>query len=98
MRRTRVAVGAVAVVTAFSTCFGTGTELCLPDGDTGVPLRCPPNTACSRDLAGPVCIRGTCGNGDLDIGERCDDGNIIDGDGCSADCQSIEICGNGIID
>ena len=31
-------------------------------------------------------------------GELCDDGNTIGGDGCSADCTSVEICGNGIKD
>lgn len=29
----------------------------------------------------------TCGNGVLDCGEECDDGNSIDGDGCSAKCE-----------
>ncbi|HEX3483051.1 MAG TPA: DUF4215 domain-containing protein [Kofleriaceae bacterium] len=28
----------------------------------------------------------------------CDDGNNISGDGCSANCKSLEICGNGLID
>jgi cysteine-rich repeat protein len=28
-----------------------------------------------------------CGNGILEIGETCDDGNRTDGDGCSASCQ-----------
>lgn len=28
----------------------------------------------------------SCGNGQLDAGEACDDGNNIDGDGCQADC------------
>jgi len=31
-------------------------------------------------------------------GELCDDGNNVSGDGCSADCQSLEICGNGYLD
>jgi cysteine-rich repeat protein len=39
-----------------------------------------------------------CGNGVLDAGEVCDDGNTVSGDGCSADCQSTEVCGNGILD
>ncbi|MBV8762571.1 MAG: DUF4215 domain-containing protein [Deltaproteobacteria bacterium] len=30
---------------------------------------------------------GTCGNGTVDTGEQCDDGNTTDGDGCSATCQ-----------
>ncbi|MFA5625329.1 MAG: hypothetical protein WC966_09810, partial [Bradymonadales bacterium] len=39
-----------------------------------------------------------CGNGELDAGEVCDDGNRVSGDGCSADCLSDESCGNGIVD
>src|SRR5690606_27300379 len=29
----------------------------------------------------------TCGDGARDPGEVCDDGNTMDGDGCSGDCQ-----------
>ncbi len=42
---------------------------------------------------GPVC-----GNGFLEAGEVCDDGNNFSGDGCNAVCSSTEICGNGVID
>jgi cysteine-rich repeat protein len=35
-----------------------------------------------------------CGNGFLQGDEECDDGNVLDGDGCSATCQ-IDICGDG---
>src|SRR5262249_37321704 len=35
-----------------------------------------------------VTVTGTrCGGGTLDPGEQCDDGNITNGDGCSAHCQ-----------
>jgi cysteine-rich repeat protein len=34
------------------------------------------------DGNGPV----ECGNGDLELGEDCDDGNTVDGDGCNGDC------------
>ena len=30
---------------------------------------------------------GTCGNGIVEEGEECDDGNTEDGDGCSSDCR-----------
>lgn len=30
--------------------------------------------------------------------EVCDDGNAVGGDGCSATCLSIELCGNGVVD
>ena len=41
-----------------------------------------------------------CGNGKVQPskGEVCDDGNNVNGDGCSADCRSRETCGNGIVD
>jgi cysteine-rich repeat protein/predicted outer membrane repeat protein len=32
----------------------------------------------------------TCGNGSIENDEACDDGNIVGGDGCSEDCESIE--------
>ncbi|MGN1072573.1 MAG: DUF4215 domain-containing protein [Bradymonadia bacterium] len=36
----------------------------------------------------------TCGNGKIDTGEECDDGNVIGGDGCSKDCrvESVFVC------
>ncbi|MEQ9467020.1 MAG: MopE-related protein [Ekhidna sp.] len=39
-----------------------------------------------------------CGDGVLDIGEVCDDGNGMSGDGCNDTCQSDETCGNGYVD
>ncbi|MFW0837580.1 MAG: DUF4215 domain-containing protein [Candidatus Komeilibacteria bacterium] len=40
-----------------------------------------------------------CGNGVVDDGEQCDDGNAISGDGCNKVCQKEQIlyCGDGII-
>lgn len=53
----------------------------------------------------------SCGNGEVEVGEVCDDGNTESDDGCSADCHSIEfnydctvsntcaeLCGNGKFD
>ncbi|HHH30973.1 MAG TPA: DUF4215 domain-containing protein, partial [Polyangiaceae bacterium] len=57
---------------------------CGDDGGTG--------TTSSND---PVC-----GDGSVAAGEQCDDGNAVDGDGCSATCQ-IEaegVCGDGTQD
>lgn len=39
-----------------------------------------------------------CGDGVLDEGEMCDDGNTVSGDGCRDDCASDERCGNGVVD
>ncbi len=39
-----------------------------------------------------------CGNGIVDPGEDCDDGNDTDnGNGCSAACQRVGTCGDGIV-
>jgi cysteine-rich repeat protein len=38
----------------------------------------------------------SCGNGTLNPGEICDDGNQLDGDGCDLNC-TLTACGNGIV-
>jgi cysteine-rich repeat protein len=38
-----------------------------------------------------------CGNAETEPGEECDDGNTVDGDGCSATCLE-EVCGNDRVD
>ena len=56
-------------------------------------------TACAQSGIG---ILGYCGDGRLvdEIGEDCDDGNNIDGDGCTADCliEIPPVCGDGNVD
>jgi cysteine-rich repeat protein len=37
-----------------------------------------------------------CGNSVLEAGEDCDDGNLVDGDGCDSNCTDTG-CGNGIV-
>jgi len=49
--------------------------------------------ACRLDCSLPVC-----GDGVVDPGEDCDDGNTTDdGNGCSADCQRVGRCGDGVL-
>jgi cysteine-rich repeat protein len=45
-----------------------------------------------------VCEEVACGDGKLVGPEVCDDGNQRSNDGCSADCVSLEVCGNDYID
>jgi cysteine-rich repeat protein len=52
------------------------------------------NGECKDEL----CLPSGCGNGIETSGEVCDDGNTMNGDMCSADCRSLEECGNGILD
>lgn len=42
-------------------------------------------------------VCATCGNGTVDEGESCDDGNLVDCDGCDSDCRPSSTCGNGIL-
>jgi len=42
------------------------------------------------------CVPGGCGNGITEPGEECDDGNIINTDGCKNDCTH-NICGDGYL-
>ncbi len=46
---------------------------------------CPPKGgACTKE--GDV-SKAVCGNGEVEAGESCDDGDVASGDGCSAQCQ-----------
>ncbi|MDC0712661.1 DUF4215 domain-containing protein [Stigmatella sp. ncwal1] len=54
---------------------------------------CPAPLTCS--LEGDKCVTvGECGDGVKQADEKCDDENKNDGDGCSADCLSLEMCGD----
>src|SRR5574338_170218 len=39
-----------------------------------------------------------CGDGRLDPGEQCDDGNMGNADGCSSTCAIEMTCGNGVME
>ena len=39
-----------------------------------------------------------CGNGNIDIGEECDDGNLVANDMCTNACGRVDGCGDGNID
>lgn len=88
-----LAATALFCCAALSSClFDTKTTLCEASG-----LRCKPGQTCAAFQ--PACIdEGGCGDGVRSADEACDDGNIIDGDGCNARCDSNESCGNGIVD
>jgi len=45
-----------------------------------------------------IAARGsTCGNGIVEFGKQCDDGNRIDGDGCSSTCQTEMLAGDQLV-
>lgn len=55
---------------------------------TPAGLQC---TSCALNAAG---CKAVCGNGALEPGEPCDDGNQISGDGCGATCQLEALAGS----
>jgi len=64
-------------------------EVCVWAFETG--------TSCIDEYTYVECpYNPECGNGILDSGEECDDGNTEDCDGCSSECL-IEYCGDNII-
>lgn len=65
---------------------GVGGRMGTPTGgttNTGVPI-----PIASGGTTAPV--SRVCGNGQLTADEACDDGNQVDGDGCSANCRTVE--------
>lgn len=64
------------------------------DGD-GTPISLSPPTAILQAFETPSacrtdCTAPRCGDGRLDGGEVCDDGNTVSGDGCAGDCASTD--------
>jgi cysteine-rich repeat protein len=53
-------------------------------------------TILTSDILVRAYCASLCGNGMIDAGEQCDDGNTDDGDGCDVACN-VEVCGNGIV-
>jgi fibro-slime domain-containing protein len=86
-----------------TTTAGTGTGGTSGSGTGGTDVS---NAGAAGDCSGDACALGICGNGALEPGEICDDGNALPFDGCSVDCQlepecegaaCIGTCGDGII-
>ena len=79
----------IFLVALFAACFG-GEFIqglpCASDADCG------PNLGCIEGLCGGPGESSVCGNALVEQGEDCDDGNTIDGDGCSSSCDR---CGDG---
>jgi fibro-slime domain-containing protein len=60
-------------------------------------------------IPGQPCVKQVCGDGVRTPGESCDDNNTVAGDGCAADCKSVEMgwhcnstgckpeCGDGLV-
>ncbi len=66
-----------------------------PNVSNGDPTHGTPNTFIFA-FSGVGSTPPFCGNGVVDPGEECDDGNITSCDGCDANCKTTR-CGNGVV-
>jgi cysteine-rich repeat protein len=88
-------------------------QVCVQATDDVIKCAAPEHTADCRDADRPdgelcedstgrcydgFCLPIGCGDQLVDPTERCDDGNTLAEDGCSADCSSDEACGTGVVD
>lgn len=77
-----------------SGCMAAPDNSLCSDGNVCTQDVCTVDAGCSNP---PVPI--ACGNGCQEAGEECDDGNTVDGDGCSSTCKLEPTgCGNGQLD
>ena len=74
--------------------FCNGAEICNPTAgcELGTPVVCNDDIACTTDSCNESTdqcevANACCGNGTLEPGETCDDGNTLAGDCCNAVCQ-----------
>jgi cysteine-rich repeat protein len=77
-------------------------------GDSNVDVQTPYLEQCDLGLnnsntANSTCstlckVIAHCGNSHVELGEQCDDGNVLSGDGCSSLCTIEGKCGNGTLD
>jgi cysteine-rich repeat protein len=88
---------------AFVLCWAVGLAACqapkaeAPHEDCAVPGDEDGNGL--ADCADPACAAAcpaVCGNGVVEAGEACDDGNLAEGDGCDPRCQ-VTACGDGVV-
>src|SRR5579862_7734854 len=85
--RWMLTIAAATALIAATGCTNTQTTTC----SSGVV--CPGGTTCTAD--GKGCTQNLCGNGVVDTGEDCDDGNLTDTDDCTNACK-FAACGDNI--
>jgi cysteine-rich repeat protein len=79
--------------------IGTEDQLALTISPDDIVIPFNPGVYACETVLDPVIVgAAVCGDGVVDPGEACDDGNLFDGDGCSSVCTDEAMCGNGTVD
>jgi cysteine-rich repeat protein len=78
-------------------------QICVGKEEVSACQNLQDGDGCRLPTAAGVCRSGVCsvlicGDGIVQSGEVCDDGNFAPGDGCGTRCDSDETCGNGVLD
>jgi cysteine-rich repeat protein len=96
IRRHALAVVASGLLAACYGSHGIAGLAGSPDGGTGPDAEpdAPHDPAAEPGDTGPELPSSTCGNGILEPGEECDDGNDDDSDACPGSCRDAR-CGDG---
>ncbi|MBT3817381.1 MAG: DUF4215 domain-containing protein [Candidatus Magasanikbacteria bacterium] len=103
------ALGSDAVVNRLLHEFSTQIKLLDPATPYNFEITCRDGSGNTATETGLFTTEGVappqCGNGILNVGETCDDGNLVDNDGCSAICQDEggppgggAVCGNNVVE
>jgi cysteine-rich repeat protein len=93
--------GEVELVTRQFALNGSAALICQPFSFSGTFSSDGNELTGNVDCVGTIVpVSGTrlavCGDGVVGFGEGCDDGNLIDGDGCDSNCRPTA-CGNGVV-
>jgi cysteine-rich repeat protein len=82
----------------------SNTIILSSDADKITVVHAGPSSQLLKHGFEPVCMLlervevPTCPDGHVDAGEQCDDGNTVNGDGCSSTCRVEHVCGDESID
>lgn len=95
---TLVACGGIAVIDDEPHGAGGNGANGASGGDGGSDGGGPGTTTITTSSVGGQGGGPVCGNGVVEPGEECDDGNAVDDDGCSNACEAQVFCGNGVLD
>jgi cysteine-rich repeat protein len=91
--------GAVLLCSRDAECFGGACTGCLPELFDPANATCGasgPNRDDDANQCRSSCALPSCGDGVVDAGEECDDGNTSNNDGCLTTCEEAS-CGDGFV-